>query len=82
MIGDLDERRHEALISLQDAISVHLTRIGWLKGYAQEKNDSFLGSYAEELEKSAKIVLRAATLKVGLNGVALQDEKDKREDKS
>lgn len=79
MMDDLDSRGHEALIALQDAFSVHLVRIGWLKGYAQERNDSFLRGYAEELEKSANTVLNAATLKVGLNGVALQEEKEKRE---
>lgn len=72
-MDNLDARRDESLTSVQDAFAIEFTIADNILGYAVRLRDAYLIGGIEELIKAMRGVQEAVSLKVALNGLAVED---------
>ena len=78
-MDSLDERREEVLRSLQDILPEQIAIIDNLRDYASRKGDAYLVGGIVELKRVTQAIQELMSLKVALNGLAVEDAKQKHE---
>jgi len=78
-VNDLTERREEVLRSLQDILPEQIAIIDNLRDYASRKGDAYLVGGIDELKRVTQAIQELMSLKVALNGLAVEDAKQKHE---
>ena len=78
-MNDLTERREEVLRSLQDILPEQIAIIDNLRDYASRKGDAYLVGGIDELKRVTQAIQELMSLKVALNGLAVEDAKQKHE---
>ena len=74
-----DRHRKESLVSVQDAFAVESTIASNLLNYIVGKGDAYLIGGFKELMNAMSAVKEAVSVKVALNGLAVEDAKQKHE---
>lgn len=79
-MDSLDERREDVLKSLQDVFPQQSAIIDNLRDYASRKGDAYLVGGIDELKRVTQTIQELMSLKVALNGLAVEDAKHKHEE--
>jgi CO/xanthine dehydrogenase FAD-binding subunit len=72
-VTDLDARRDESLVSVQDTFAIEFTIAENILNYAIRLGDAYLIGGVKELINAMRGVQEAVSLKVALNGLAVED---------